>query len=125
MTPEGAIQKSILDWLAAKRILAYRMNTGAVKTDARFFRFGVPGMADILAFPLQMPVSGMVCEFGKNPTFKRAFVHDRFVVWIEVKTEKGRQSEFQKSFQAQVEEAGHRYLLVRSLDAVIQAMEER
>ena len=122
MTPEGALQKTILDWLAAKRILAYRMNTGAVKLDDRFMRFGVPGMADILAFPMQMPVSGMVCEFGKSPIFKRAFVHDRFVVWIEVKTAIGRQSPLQKSFQTQVEAAGHRYILARSLDAVIEAI---
>lgn len=122
MTPEGAIQKTILDWLAAKHILAFRMNTGAVETGKRFFRFGVPGMADILAFPLQMPVGGMVCEFGKRPEFKRAYVHDRFVVWIEVKTATGRQSELQRSFQKQVEDAGHRYILARDLDAVIEAI---
>lgn len=111
MTPEGAIQKSIMDWLAAERILAFRMNTGAVKTDARFFRFGVPGMADIVSFH-QVPV-----EFGEDGwgTLTK-------VCWIEVKTAKGRQSEFQKSFQRQVEEAGHRYVLARDLQDVIDAL---
>lgn len=123
MTPEGALQKTIMDWLAAKRVLAFRMNTGAIKTESRFFRFGVPGMADILAFPRQMPVSGMVCEFGKSPQFKRTFVHGNFVMWIEVKTAKGRQSDFQKSFQRQVEEEGHRYILARDLSDVEKAME--
>lgn len=99
MTPEGALQKTILDWLAAKRIMAFRMNTGAVKTDKRFFRFGVPGMADILAFPDYGDTSG--------------------VMWIEVKAGT-KQSELQKSFQQQVEAAGHRYILARDLDAVIE-----
>ena len=51
MTPEGFIQDLILDWLAAKHILAFRMNTGALKIDKRYVKFGVKGMADILAFP--------------------------------------------------------------------------
>lgn len=106
MTPEGALQKTILDWLAAKRIMAFRMNTGAVKTDARFFRFGVPGMADILAFP-RWPSDSFRLSM---PT------------WIEVKTKTGRQSELQRSFQKQVEDAGHRYILARDLDAVIEAI---
>lgn len=111
MTPEGALQKTILDWLAAKRILAFRMNTGAVKTEARFFRFGVPGMADVVAFR-QVPVA-----VGKNGWGTLTQVY-----WIEVKTKTGRQSEFQKSFQQQVEAAGHRYILARDLDAVIEAI---
>jgi hypothetical protein len=51
MPKESEIQKAILQYLAARRILAWRMNTGAVKTETRFFRFGSPGMADILAAP--------------------------------------------------------------------------
>jgi len=99
---ESQTQRLILDWLAAKRILAFRMNSGAVKTDKRFFRFGVAGMADILAFPEEWQAI--------TPT------------WIEVKAAKGRQSEFQKSFQRQVEEAGHRYILAKSVDDVIAAL---
>jgi len=37
------------------------------------------------------------------------------VVFMEVKTEKGRQSESQKRFQMVVEELGHRYEIVRSV----------
>lgn len=104
MTPEGALQRTILDWLAAKRILAFRMNTGAVKTDKRFFRFGVPGMADILAFP-DVDCLGYTRPF-----------------WIEVKADT-KQSELQKSFQRQVEEAGHIYILAHDLSDVEKAME--
>jgi hypothetical protein len=120
MTPEGALQKTILDWLAAKRVLAFRMNTGAVKTDARFFRFGVPGMADIVAFVHRFwcPECGWsskhICDCGWGRVIPEVY-------WIEVKTKTGRQSELQRSFQKQVEDAGHRYVLARNLDAVIEA----
>ena len=104
---EGPIQAAILQWLAAEHILAFRMQVGAVKLDNRFVRFGTPGMADILAFPAWH-------DCGKARMGS--------VVWIECKAEKGKQSELQKSFQAQVEREGHRYLLARSVDDVEAAL---
>jgi hypothetical protein len=100
---EAQLQAVILDWLAAVGILAFRMNVGAiVKEDAsgkkRTIRFGVLGMADILAFP-----RGRIC-------------------WIEIKAPDGRQSQWQRSFQAQVERHGHRYVLARSLEEVQDAL---
>ena len=47
---EAAIQRCIMDYLAAEHILAFRQNTGQAKMGERFVRFGVKGMADILAF---------------------------------------------------------------------------
>jgi hypothetical protein len=106
---ESAIQKQILEYLSAERILAFRMNSGAMSGEyngkTRFMRFGVVGMADVLAF-------------ARN---------DKFCIWptwIEVKTLTGRQSEFQKSFQAQVEAEGHTYILARSVDDVIKEFGE-
>lgn len=107
---EAQTQRLILDWLAAKGILSFRMNTGAVKVDKRFLRFGTPGMADILAFP----VSG-VDRLGN-------WCECIVPIWIEVKAPKGVQSELQKSFQKRVETEGHSYILARDLDAVIEAM---
>jgi hypothetical protein len=46
---ESDIQRTILEWLAAKRIFHYRQNAGAVKTENRFFHFGTPGAPDIVA----------------------------------------------------------------------------
>ena len=104
---EAQIQKAIMDWLQAKGILAFRMNTGAVHSEykgkSRFMRFGVLGMADLVAFPMR----------GIYPR----------VVWIEVKAPKGVQSELQKSFQKQVEDHGHRYILARSLEDVTSLLE--
>lgn len=95
-SPEGCIQASIADYLAAKHVLAYRMNTGAVKLETRLVRFGVKGMADILAFPTRCSVPS--------------------VLWIEVKSATGKQSPEQKSFEAQVRKAGHAYVVARSID---------
>ena len=98
-TPEGQLQRLVLDYLSARHIFALRMNSGTLINQAgRPVTFGVPGMADILAFP-----------HWPDSTSLR-------VVWLELKAPKGKQSELQKSFQAKVEAEGHRYLLIKSLD---------
>jgi hypothetical protein len=97
-SPEGYVQSAILDYLAAKHVLAYRMNTGAVKLESRLVRFGVKGMADIIAFPTRCSVPA--------------------VLWIEVKSATGKQSPEQKSFEAQVRKAGHAYVVARFIDDV-------
>lgn len=112
-TPEGAILKQILDYLAARHILAFRQNTGAVASEhkgkKRFMRFGVPGMADILAF---VPVQCIDHPDGTSS------IRLPCVIWLEVKTATGKQSELQRSFQQQAERHGHRYAVVRSVDDV-------
>jgi hypothetical protein len=104
--PEAAVQKCVTDYLTAKRVLWFRMNSGAMKGEhkgkAWFVRFGTPGMADLLAFPLRWNDPSTWGSPG--------------VVWLEVKAAKGAQSEAQKSFQELVESHGHRYLLVRDLN---------
>ena len=99
-TPESALLRLVLDYLAAERIFAIRMNTGAVKTENHFFRFGVPGMADVLAFP----------------KFTVGHIEGIVPVWLELKAGRNGQSELQKSFQSQVEGEGHWYAVIRSLE---------
>jgi hypothetical protein len=96
---DGGATKQVLDYLAAKHILAFRMNTGMARFDGRFVKFGVKGMADILAF---------FRGWNGEPVI--------LPVWIETKAKDGRQSEYQKSFQALVESHGHRYIIARSID---------
>jgi hypothetical protein len=102
---ESQIQRAILDYLAAERIPAWRMNTGAMSGSHKgkkwFVRFGEKGMADILCW------------------LWSGFSGEGYVLWIEVKTATGKQSEDQKAFQKDVEENGMRYLLARSSDDVI------
>lgn len=102
MTPEGQVLKSITDFLAVRKIWHRRMNTGAIVSEhagkRRFHRYGSVGMADVLA-----SVDGFL--------------------WIEAKAGKGKQSEAQKEFQAEVEAQGHRYIVARSIEDVAQVLE--
>jgi hypothetical protein len=45
------------------------------------------------------------------------------VIWCECKGSGGKQSEFQKHFQKEVEEYGHIYILAHSVDEVIPLFE--
>lgn len=114
---ESEIQRQILDYLAARHILAFRQNTGAMSgTHAGkkwFLRFGAPGMADILAFPRRLIRNGKEVAGYSAP------------LWIEVKTAKGKQSELQNSFQYLVQRQGHEYVIARSLDDVLEVLSSR
>lgn len=112
---ESQIQRAILDYLAARHIFAVRMNSGTqVRVDGgkrRAIHMNAAGTADILAFPwanqlLRATGNNLQTVWAVQPT------------WIEVKAPKGIQSEFQKSFQAQVEREGHLYAICRSVDEV-------
>src|SRR5580692_9371360 len=104
---ESETQKAILEWLAWKKFFHYRNNSGAfvmpeTATHARrFFRAGVVGAPDI------------VCVIAGQ------------YVGIEVKAPRGRQSENQKEFQRQLEEAGGKYILAHSIDDVAIAIGTR
>lgn len=117
---EAQTQRLILDWLAAKGILAFRMQSGATvssyKGKTRLVRYGTPGMSDILAFP-ELWIE------GQNSIGRQDEVRAPVPVWIECKALKGKQSELQKSFQQQVEAHGHRYVLAYSLEDVIAALQ--
>ena len=117
-TPEGAILRSIMDYLAARHVFAVRMNSGtqigAHKGKKWAIHMNAPGTADILAFVSQwrgVDDKGNWCEF-----------REIMPLWIEVKAAKGKQSELQKSFQAQVEREGHRYAVCRSIEDVETAL---
>ena len=103
---ESAVQKGIMDLLAAERTYALRINTGAGWANGKPIQHhsGGAGVADILAFP----------RFGD-------VVH---VLWIEVKGPAGKQTLEQRSFQEHVEELGMNYLLARSSDDVLEWLRE-
>jgi len=53
VTPEGAVVNAVLEYLHARRIFAWRNNTGAVKVRSpsggeRFLRFGKVGSSDVI-----------------------------------------------------------------------------
>jgi hypothetical protein len=108
--PESGVLRACLDLLAAERIWHRRWNTGAVKLDSRFMRFGHKGDADI-----EMTIPAEYC--GKEARYQK-------VVWVECKSADGRQTEEQREFQREVEDRGHYYLLVRSSDDLLEWLKE-
>lgn len=79
-------------------------------------RFGVPGQADVLAFPWRWC---MLHGEGGEVHKTKAIVP----TWIECKTAKGRQSELQKSFEDMVLAEGHRYFVVRDIEGLELALD--
>jgi len=99
--PERDVLASVLSLLKARGIFALRMNVGGVRATyhgkERYVRFGVPGMADVLALARAIDATH----------FSRA-------IWVECKAEGGKQSQAQREFQATVEAEGHQYIVVHS-----------
>lgn len=92
---ESDIIAAIMQYLAHRKVFFWRQNTGAF-TDARghFYRFSVSGAPDII-----------VVKYGR-------------CIGIEAKTRHGKQSEAQKTFQKQLEQAGGLYILARSVEDI-------
>lgn len=102
---ESDIQRSVLDWLKAKRIFAVRLNNAPVPTrDGRFRPVSMKGLPDchVDYSVFSIPVS----------------------VWVEFKTPSGRLSEGQKLVKEAIEEFGGFYFIVRSIDDMEKALEQ-
>ena len=92
---ESDLQRTILAYLALKRIFHYRNNSGAFKdATGHLYRFGAVGSPDI------------VCVKGGK------------YIGIEVKGPKGRQSTGQVAFQEALQKAGGEYILAHELEDV-------
>ena len=93
---ESMIQRACLDWLAMFKnqndIVFFRANSGAFKTaQGRYVKTGTPGLADICV------------------------IFDGTFYGVEVKTATGKMSEAQNRFKEDIEAAGGRYVLCRSV----------
>ena len=73
---EAATLKAILDWFAWQGIRCERLNSGAVRQEDRFIRFGFPGCPDLMVLDHRLPLG-----------------------FIEVKATGGRMSKGQREFQ--------------------------
>lgn len=94
---EQDIQKQILDWLAARGFLHFKLHMSGVMTKRGRTKNRYAGLPDILG----------VLRCGTGRMFA-----------IEVKTKKGQLEEKQQEWRARLEAAGVVYLLARSLDDV-------
>ncbi len=122
-TPEGAILKSIMEYLAARRIFAVRMNSGTQIGSHRGKKWAIhmnaPGTADVLAFAECKRVENVPFD---QKGYLKVTLEEIVPLWIECKAPKGKQSDLQKSFQQQVESHGHRYIIARSIEDVEAAL---
>jgi hypothetical protein len=105
MTTEKQIQAEILRVFGQRHDMRlWRSNCGVatmgVGPAARIVSFGVPGQADL---------SGIVCD-GRR-------------LEIEIKSQTGKQSKEQKSYQSMIERFGGIYILARSVEDVHSALE--
>ena len=96
---EKELQTIIMSWLDLHKIFHYRNNSGAMLKEVNgkkyFMRFGALGSPDIVAV-----INGQY-------------------VGIEVKGDKGKQSDHQKAFQESLEKAGGKYILAYHLNDVV------
>jgi len=92
---ESVILKGICDYLSTRNdVYWFRSAAGAIQTqNGRYFKTGRPGCPDIT-----------VCHHG--------------FIAIEVKSATGKQSKIQKQAQADIEAAGGRYYICRSVSDV-------
>jgi len=117
---ETSIQRSILAYLKAKGVFAFRVNTGGVMRKGRWCPSPTvtKGTADIIAIQRktlmrEYPVAG----FKQLVTFSPVGAIGQFVA-IEVKSAKGKLSPAQEVFKANVEKAGGIYVVARSVKDV-------
>ena len=92
MTPEGIIQKSIVDYCTLKGALVFRMNSGKAKYNIKLSPTGTP---DLLV------------------------VYSSRCLWVEVKTATGKVSDIQKEMHDRLNKMGQRVIVARSIDDII------
>ncbi len=98
-TPESLFLNAALKMLCLDRdLFVMRNNTGALKTEHGFIRFGYSGLADISVF------------------------HKGKVLFLELKSDKGKQSENQITFQEKVQKVGCLYFVCKTLDEIQNAV---
>ena len=104
---ECDIQRQVLDYLAIKGLFHWRNNTGMIfseyKGKKRAFKMGQVGSPDIFVVKRPSPPIGELLGM---------------IYGLEVKAEKGKQSPAQSEWQVKFEEAGGKYLIIRSLEDV-------
>lgn len=101
MAKETDIQKAICDYLSLRKHFFWRSNNtpiSQIENGKRVFRkmskYAVAGVPDIIV------------------------IKDGFFIGLEVKQDKGRQSDGQKEFEKMCKNAGGEYYVVRSIDDV-------
>ena len=107
---ENATTRACLDWLALRGAFAWRNNTGAIRTDKRFIRYGHTGSPDILGVLACGTFIGVEVKAPLGPKGGKS----------------GReQSKEQREFEREVVKRGGVYVVAHGLDDLIAAVEGR
>ena len=97
---ESETQKQVMDYLRWKKIFCYKVNNwGFRKQDGGFIPQQQKGIPDI------------ICHYKGQ------------VIYLEIKSEKGKQSEHQLAFNEQCVRDGIQYFIVRNLDQLIKILD--
>lgn len=100
---ESKTKKAILEYLHLNNIFAIPI-----------IQVGIPIGKTNKRIPLQMKGIADIYMF-----------YNHRAVWIEVKSERGRQTEYQKEFQKEVKGSGQKYIIARSIDDIIKYLDEK
>lgn len=93
---ESHVLGECLDWLAINGFFVWRNNTGCLKAENRFIKFGQPGSADIIGLTKQGRFLSIECKPSHS----------------------NHQQKKQKIFQKQVEKNGGIYILARDVSDI-------
>lgn len=114
---EQATVRAILQLLHAHRIPAWRISTGAVKIERRFLRFGTVGMSDIIGI-VSVKVDLEQAQEPRLPLPPATAMIPGVFLAVEVKSAKGKVTPAQQGFLDQVNAAGGRAFVARSVQDV-------
>jgi hypothetical protein len=90
---EETIQKEIINFCKLNKILIFCVPNEAARNNSKFIGMGVlSGVSDLV------------------------LILQNKIIFVELKTHKGIQSEKQKEFESKVLELGNQYIVIRSLD---------
>ena len=90
---EATIQKEIVNYCKLNKILIFCVPNEATKSNSKFIGMGVlPGVSDLV------------------------LILQNKIIFVELKTHKGIQSENQKAFESKVDNLGHQYIIICSID---------
>lgn len=99
---ESEVLNQCLDFLQLNNIFCWRNNTGALKVNGRFVRFGYTGSPDIIGITKEGKFLGVECKREKG----------------------GVLSEAQKNFQKECKIRGGVYIVANSLETLVSELKK-
>lgn len=117
---ESDTQRACFDYLEAMRIPYLRLNAGDVfRPGAGGKMYRVKGAEKGTSDCLVLACTEIKC--ANDPLYKAVLVEPR-PIFVEFKSDKGKQTPEQKAFEEMVKHQGYEYYVVRDLDELIEVL---